>query len=181
MNKIGKEINKKKTLIVSLLLVLAITGTALTVAFSVAQTEPVVNTFSPADLDTEIEEKVDPSAWKKEVTVKNNSQDSAAFIRARITTSPEELLGTVIGIEGMDPAWKDGEDGFYYYTVAVAPGHSTSFIMKSIKLMEGNDNFTGDFDVMVYQESVVATLPDGTTNVDIDEMKAAFAAAEASK
>ena len=69
------ELRKKHTFIVSVLLVIAIVGVAATVALAVASTDPVVNTFKAADLDTEIEEPTpspDPvPADNKKVTIKN--------------------------------------------------------------------------------------------------------------
>lgn len=153
------ELRKKHTFIVSVLLVIAIVGVAATVALAVATTDPVTNTFKAADLDTEIEEPTptpDPSpspipADEKTVTIKNNGE-SPAFIRVRVTVSPEDAAEPIYKTE--ETEWYYGRDGFYYYLKAVQGEEETAPLFDGVtpKIKEE------PFEVTVYQESCVATV-----------------------
>lgn len=151
------ELRKKHTFIVSVLLVIAIVGVAATVALAVASTDPVVNTFKAADLDTEIEEPTpspDPvPADKKKVTIKNNGE-SAAFIRVRVTVSPE---GAAEPSYVQKTNWYYGGDGFYYYLEAVQGNGETTPLFDGVVPSEEFAASQESFDVTVYQESCVAT------------------------
>lgn len=175
-----KNITKnKKTFIVSLLLVVAIAGAAITMALAIARSNNVINTFEAADHSTEIEEKVD-SDLTKTVWVKNTAKKSPAFIRVRLTVSPEELQKSlVLDEKALDEGkWIDGEDGFYYYLTAVPAGGKTDALLSRV---DGDSEvfkkFTGDsFDIVVYEESCVATVAGGKQE-RLENIKAAFDAA----
>lgn len=167
---------KRHTLIASFLLVFAIAGVAGTVALAVATSNPVTNTFKAANLDTEITEEGD-NPDKKEVTI-TNQKDSPAYIRVRITVSPENAAEpNYIN----NDKWMNGNDGFFYYSEAVAGnGGKTLPIMDKVLVDEEYEKTEADFDVTVYQESCVASTAPGTV-VDIDTIKAAFDAATGSE
>lgn len=171
------ELRKKHTFIVSILLALAIAGVAATVALAVASTDPVVNTFKAADLDTEIEEPTpSPSpvpAEDKKVAIKNNG-DSPAFIRVRVMISPEGAANPSY-VQSSD--WQDGKDGFYYYLKAVDGKEETTALFEGVVPSKNFLNSQESFEVTVYQESCVATsnLSECPTSEEkLNAMKTAF-------
>lgn len=174
------EFRKKHTFIVSILLVLMIAGVATTVALVTAKTAPVINTFKAADMDTEIVEPTpDPTpqpAEEKRVTVQNNG-GSSAFIRVRVTVSPENAA---------EPRWEtktdwyyDSDDGFYYYLAPLAGGGKTAPLFDGVNVSDEFKNSHEDFDVTVYQESCVAVELDDTLTPQqkLEKIKEIFEAA----
>lgn len=148
-----KLFSSKKKSILSLLLLLAIVGAAITMALAVANTEQVVNAFAAGKIDTEIEETVDPNLNKK-VWIKNSENaDSHAFIRVRLNCTPEESVNLVYAEESKN-TWKYNEaDGFWYYLYSVAPGGKSTQLLDKIQPREG---YAGDMDVTVYHEACIA-------------------------
>lgn len=108
-----------------------------TVAYLVAQTGPVTNTFTPALVDTNVEEELGET--KSNVQIENTG-DIDAFIRAQVVVSWVDESGNVYAaapVEGADytvtwsglaanGGWFKGADGFYYHAAPVAPGALTS-------------------------------------------------------
>ena len=181
MKKFNFDKNKK-SFILSLLLLVAVVGTAGTVALAVAKSNGVKNTFQAADNNTGIEEPGEGTPVDKKVSVKNDSSKNYTFIRARVTVSPEDAWEVSIPT---GTKWEDGGDGFYYYCQAVAPvkpnepnkGKNTTDLL--IDGVTPSADFTGDtFDVTVYEESCVATT---TTDVTLGVVKKAFEEAEKTK
>lgn len=154
-----KNMKTKRTFIVSFLLIVAIAGAAVTIALAVAQSTPVTNTFTAADHNTNIDENVEGNLTK-EVRVQNSASNSPAFIRVRLTPSPEGSVNLIFAEDAFaTDKWVNGGDGFYYYLQAVEPGNSTDMLLKAVEPV--GDITT--FDVTVYEESCVATqIPSGT-------------------
>lgn len=157
----------KKSFILSLLLLVAVVGTASTVALAVATSDKVTNTFQAADNNTDIVEPGNGNPNQKKVSIKNSSLTSATFVRARVTVSPEGACTYTIPA---GTGWKDGGDGFYYYCEAVPKEGSTTNLLDGVTPTNQYDTF----DVTVYEESCVATV---TTDVGLDIVKDAFAQA----
>lgn len=177
MKKFNFDKNKK-SFILSLLLLVAVVGTAGTVALAVAKSNDVKNTFQAADNNTGIEEPGEGTPVDKKVSVKNDSSKNYTFIRARVTVSPKGAC--TVNVPTGTHWQKDGteEDAFYYYCQAVAPGAKTSELISSVTPAT-DESFEGNtFDVTVYEESCVATT---TTNVTLDVVKKAFEEAEKNK
>lgn len=85
----------KKSVLLTVILLIAIIGVGVTVALSVAQTNKVTNTFKAGKIDTSIDEVVKPDLTK-EVSVSNsNEAQSDAYVRVRITAPavPSVRLG----------------------------------------------------------------------------------------
>ncbi|GEM_PF-606642 len=156
MKKINIKKMNRKTFFLSLVLLIAVVGVGITVALSVARTDPVVNSFEVGKIDTGIEENV-KGDLTKEVKVTNEANaKSDAFVRVRINASDGITLNF-----SADSAntWTMGDDGFYYFLYSVAPGESTTELLSSVSFetgMEEEIKQTG-FDVTVYQESCIAT------------------------
>lgn len=94
--------------------------------------------------DTEIEEKV--SNWTKTVTVKNTG-DYACFVRVRAFAQGDRALEYTSDGDG----WMNGEDGYYYYKVPVAPKGITEDPLK-IRIERPGDEETEDIKVIVVEE-----------------------------
>lgn len=162
-----KKINlhSKKMLIVSILLSAAVIGVAATIALEVARSNFVTNTFIAGKIDTEIDEEidVDGATLKKSVSVKNlDTATSDAYVRVRLTKSPESeeitlkfATGAISNpINEESDTWiYNEEDGFYYYRYSVEPGKATTELLSSVD----PGSYAGEFDVIVYQESCIAT------------------------
>ncbi len=148
-------------ILLSLLLVVVI-AVGGTLAYLMATDSPLLNTFTLAEVETEIVEDGSTSADKSAV-VKNTGK-SPVYVRARVVVS------------GVDPAlldvkyntsnWQNGGDGFYYY-MSILPANpstqsSTSALFTGVDVnIEPEVAPKVNFSVDVYQESVLAPA-DGT-------------------
>ena len=93
---------------------------------------------------TEIYE--DLSAMTKHISIANTSQDQDCFVRVRV------FYGSLFTVDFDDESglWSEGEDGYWYYEPALAPGERTEELHAKINVPE---NFAGDsFNVIVIQE-----------------------------
>lgn len=131
-------------LVVSVLaLVLAVAGG--TLAWLSANTTPVTNTFTPAQVSCTVEENFDGTT-KKDVQIKNTSNIDA-YIRAYVVVTWKDAQGNVYGklpvkntdytMTGPEAGWVE-KDGYYYYTSPVAAnGGLTGVLISECKLNEG--------------------------------------------
>lgn len=113
-------------LVVSVLaLVLAVAGG--TLAWLTANSGPVTNTFTPAQVTCTVEETFDGTT-KSDVKIKNTSNIDA-YIRAYVVVTWKNAQGNVYGKPVKDTdytieyatgtGWDKGSDGYYYYTSPV--------------------------------------------------------------
>mgnify|MGYP005849426931 CR=1 FL=1 len=108
---------------VVLLLGVAIGGT---IAWLSTKTTPVTNTFTPARVTCEVEEKFDNTTGvKTNVNVKNTG-NIAVYIRVKLVTYRTNDAGQHIGGTAELPTVTPGKDWvkhgeYYYYTLSVAP------------------------------------------------------------
>lgn len=158
---------KKKRMIQVLLSVLLVAlivvgGTA---AYLVASDSPVVNRFSFVDVDTDIEEPDGDDPADKAPTVKNNG-DSTVFVRAKVIVASAPGVSDPVSESDMTINYNNGkddkggswakhdpDDGWYYYSRELETGESTVALFNGI---EGINVEASSFDVIIYQESVVA-------------------------
>ena len=158
------------TLVSCLLIGAGVVGTYATLT---AVTGSVVNKFTGEEINTSITEEFPPqdvtpgTTLKKDVKITNDGP-SDAFIRARVTISPDkavEFLGT-------DDKWSYSQkDGWFYYKEVVAVGDSTTSIMTNIKLPS---TLSENFDVTVYQEAVGTGKYKPGDDVPITDIQDAF-------
>lgn len=132
--------NKRKAavLLTSLVLVL-VCFVGSTVAYLVASTGMVTNTFNPAQVSCRVDEKSFDGAKKENVTIANTSNIEAYIRAAIIVTWKNAENGNVYGrmpVEGTDYSitmgeigWTKGSDGYYYYGSPVAVGASTATLI----------------------------------------------------
>ena len=107
-----------------LLLGVAIGGT---IAWLSTNTTPVTNTFTPAVVTCEVEEKFDKTTGQKTKVNVTNTGNIAVYIRVKLVTYRTNDAGQHIGGKAELPTFKLGADWvqhreYYYYTLPVAPG-----------------------------------------------------------
>lgn len=124
------KMKKSIALLVSLILVLSVT-IGVSLAYLVATSGSVENTFSPSRVTTEVNETFDGNV-KTNVSIKNTG-DTTAYIRAAVVVTWQDGNGNVYGtvpVKGSDyeifynlgdqanpeGKWILGSDGFYYWT-----------------------------------------------------------------
>lgn len=91
-------IKAQAKLLVTVLTLVVVLGIGATVAYLHDTTDPVTNTFDPAQLDTRIEETVDTDGTKNVVIA--NTGKSNAYVRARIMVSGIDPEDVVIATQG---------------------------------------------------------------------------------
>lgn len=138
----NRPLPKKKVslLLVSLVLIAAI-AVGSTVAFIATSTNSITNTFNPANVTIDIDEKFE-SGVKTDVKVKNTG-NTDAFIRAQIVVTWKDTNGNVSATKPVlgedkdytmtlnETDWFLGSDGFYYCKTSVAPnGGSTPVLIE---------------------------------------------------
>lgn len=192
----------KISLWASVLALVVIIGIGATLALMASPSNSVTNSFSAADIDTEIEEK-GLTEGDKQVSIKNHGP-SDAYVRARIMVSgvnPENVeIVSEEPVEGDvaadtvylvmqnngtgDKQWtkEDSDtngnysDDFYYYLDVLTKDESSKNLLKKVVLgsnLQGED-FLNTFSVTIYHESVLAI----NKTVDLATVKAAFDAAQ---
>lgn len=138
----AKKMNKKQlTLLISLILIITVAAGG-TLAYLVAKTSPVTNTFTPAEVTCQVDETFDKIV-KSDVSVKNTG-DTDAFIRAALVITWKDAAGNVapqtpvankdyiISINtGENDNWIAGTDGYYYYKNSVSPEQHTDVLINS--------------------------------------------------
>lgn len=107
-----------------LLLGVAIGGT---IAWLSTKTTSVTNTFTPAEVTCEVEEKFDKTTGVKTKVNVTNTGNIDVYIRVKLVTYRTNDAGQHIGGTAKLPVFTRGENwvehgGYYYYTLPVAPG-----------------------------------------------------------
>lgn len=130
---------KSKAMLVSLLLIIGITVGG-TLAYIVADSGPVKNTFTPSEVTTTVDEDVS-NGVKTSVRIKNTG-DTTAYIRAAVVITWQDKNGNILGEKPVEDTdydidyanvvepganrWIKGADGFYYWTSPVLSEDETS-------------------------------------------------------
>ena len=147
------KMKKSIALLVSLILVLSVT-IGVSLAYLVATSGPVENTFSPSRVTTEVVEDFENfvDRTKTDVSIRNTG-DIDAYIRAAVVvtwqkyneeTDKYDVYGTA-PVEGTnyeisynlgdqdnhEGKWILGSDGFYYWPSFVEPGETTGVLINS--------------------------------------------------
>lgn len=148
MRKTTIRRNKKLILLISIaaILILALTA-GTTLAWLKASSGPVVNTFEPARVTSQVEEKTDKGI-KSEVKIKNTSNIDA-YIRATVVINWVDKDGNVAAQKPVkdtdytieynlsNDGWWQGNDGYYYYSSAVAPEDMTGTLISKCEAVAG--------------------------------------------
>ena len=159
-------------LVVSVLaLVLAVAGG--TLAWLTANSGPVTNTFTPAKVTCEVDEKFENNV-KSAVSIRNTSNIDA-YIRAYVVVTWKNADGEVYGkqpvkgtdhtMTGPETGWVEGTDGYYYYTSPVGVDKTTGVLITECKPITGQAPADYDLSVEIIAEAI-QSLPT-TTVVDV--------------
>lgn len=176
----------KISLWASVLALVVIIGVGATLALMSSSSNAVTNSFTAADIDTEIDEVLDNG--NKQVSITNNGP-SDAYVRARIMVSgvnPENVkIVDTEPVEGTVEADKvylvmenptlwvrengAAKDDFYYYLGVLAENESSQNLLEKVVLgkdLQGED-FLNTFSVTIYHESVLAINQPESITVDV--------------
>lgn len=138
-----KKLNSKSILLLIAAIMILTVSVAGTVAYLAAVTGPVVNTFEPTEVDTEIDEDFNGTT-KSKIVISNPAGDNKdnkidVYIRVALVGNWVNQDGEVVAPAtdseisftiGTD--WvKSDSDGYYYYKNKVAPGGATSNLLGS--------------------------------------------------
>lgn len=150
-------------LVVSVLaLVLAVAGG--TLAWLVANSGPVTNTFTPATVSCKVEETFKNNV-KSNVNVKNTSNIDA-YLRVKLVTYRVNDDGQHIGGTAEIPTFTPGKNwvkhgDFYYYTLPVAPdGTPAANLIDTITLTGSYNDADGGKQVIEVMAEAIQSQPD---------------------
>ena len=140
-----------------LILVCTVGGT---VAYLVAHTDPVVNTFTPGKVSCQVEEKFEGNNVKTEAVVKNTG-NVPAYIRVAVVANTIDAQGNITGMETLPAGWLNTEDwtksgDFYYYKGVVQPGAVTDNLLNADINLEGIQ--------VTILASAIQSMPDDAVN-----------------
>ena len=153
----------KKTgmLFLSLLLVIGMVVGG-TVAWLSTKSAPITNTFLPSKVACEVTESFNGTV-KSNVNVKNTG-DTQAFIRVKLVSYRTNDAGQHIGGTASLPTFTLGAnwvsyDGYYYYTLPVAPGERPETNLTDSMTLTGSypDTDGGKQAVDVMAEAIQST------------------------
>lgn len=141
----GKRGTKGKAgaFIISLLVLLTVTVGG-TVAYLVASTTPVVNTFTPSQVSCSVTESFN-GVTKSDVVVKNDSNINA-YLRVKLVTyrvneNSQHIGGTANILDfTLGSGWFNGGDGYYYYSKPVVPNGVTPSLTADGLILTGSYN-----------------------------------------
>ena len=143
-----------------MLFALAVGGT---IAWLIDKDRPLVNTFDPSKVTCEVQEKFDGKV-KSDVNVKNTG-DIDAFIRVKLVTYRTNDAGQHIGGTAALPQFTLGANwveynGYYYYTLPVAPGDKPATkLTDSMTLTESYDDADGGHQSIDVMAEAIQSVP----------------------
>lgn len=156
---------KRSLVLVVSVLVLLLVVAGGTLAWLTAQTDGVVNTFTPAQVSCKVTENFNGTT-KSNVNVTNTS-DIDAYIRIKLVTYRVNAQNQHIGGTATIPTFTPGQgwvehDGYYYYTLPVkAGGTPATYLISSIDLTGSyNDADGGKQVVEVMAEAIQSSPPE---------------------
>ena len=127
------RINKAAVLLTAAVLLIG-TVVGSTVAYLIAQTDAVENTFEYAKVSCEVKEDFNGGNTKKNVQITNTGSTNA-YIRATYVVNWLDAQGNIVAsvpedysytlTENPEGEWTKGAGGYFYYLSPVAPGNST--------------------------------------------------------
>ena len=153
-----------------LLLALAIGGT---LAWLSTKDGPITNTFTPSKVTCEVTESFNGET-KSNVNV-TNTGDTDAYIRVKLVTYRTNDQRQHIGGTAILPTFTLGEnwvlhDGYYYYTLPVAPGDSPkTSLTESMTLTDSYTDADGGKQAIDVMAEAIQSVPE-------DAVKAAWGA-----
>ena len=173
-----KRLNPKALLVVVLLAVLLTFTVGGTLAYLFVQTDPVQNTFTPAKVDTEIEEEFDNNGSKTAIKITNpEATDSVdAYVRVAVVGNWYNEAGKIV--DDWQPSFtpgakwvkypSDDPDAFYYYTEVLKVGETTTNLLADGETIGAADADGLHLQVTVMQQAIQAKGTDGTNKAVVD-------------
>lgn len=117
-----------------LILVCTVGGT---VAYLVAHTDPVTNTFTPGKVSCQVEEEFNTEKTAKTSVKVQNTGNVPAYIRVAVVANTVDEDGNITGMADLSQVdwlneanWTKSGD-FYYYKGVVQPGAVTADLLKN--------------------------------------------------
>ena len=191
----------KISLWASVLALVVVIGIGATLALMASPSNAVTNSFTAADIDTEIDEVLDNG--NKQVSITNNGP-SDAYVRARImvsgvnpanveivaqeptTVDPNTVYLVMKNNGNENSKWTKEvadnndtySDDFYYYLGVLAEDQKSANLLEKVVLgsnLQGED-FLNTFSVTIYHESVLAI--NKPAKVTVNTVKESFTAAQ---
>ena len=144
-----------------LLLALAIGGT---VAWLSTKSAPITNTFLPSHVSCSVTEEFNGTT-KRNVNV-TNTGNIDAYIRVKLVTYRVNKDNQHIGGEAQIPTFTLGagwayHEGYYYYTLPVAPGEQPKTnLTDSMKLVGSYDDADGGKQVIEVMAEAIQSVPE---------------------
>lgn len=149
--KLLKNLNKKTTIIISLIIV-GMLSVGIGIAFLQDHTQVLTNIFGLASIDTEIKEDiVQGDLTKIPKVVSTDKSETDAMVRMRLNISNVEVFSKYFGLKGIDTedsscdGWEkdtnstDKYNAYYYYQNVLKPNSSTTALFTQILYKyEGN-------------------------------------------
>ena len=154
---------KPALLIVALALILTV-AVGGTVAYLTTKTDSKINTFTPSQVSCEVKENFDGEK-KTNVNVTNTSNIDA-FIRVKLVTYRTNDAGQHIGGTAALPQFTLGANwveynGYYYYTLPVAPGDKPATkLTDSMTLTESYDDADGGHQSIDVMAEAIQSVPE---------------------
>ena len=145
-------------LALALILVCTVGGT---VAYLVAHTDPVTNTFTPGEVSCQVEEEFKDNYTVKTEAVVKNTGNVPAYIRVAVVANTIDAQGNITGMETLPAGWLNTEDwtksgDFYYYKGVVQPGDVTDNLLNADINLEGIQ--------VTILASAIQSMPDDAVN-----------------
>lgn len=156
--------SKKTGMLFLSMLLLAAVAVGGTLAYLIAKTDPVINTFTPSEVTTEVTEKFD-GITKSKVNVINTG-DIDAYIRVKLVTYRVNEDGEHIGGEASIPDFTPGDgweeyEGYYYYTLPVEPNKMPETeLISEITLEDVYEDSDGGKQVIEVMAEAIQSVPD---------------------
>ena len=140
-----------------LILVCTVGGT---VAYLVAHTDPVVNTFTPGKVSCQVEEVFNENKTIKTEAVIRNTGNVPAYIRVAVVANTVDG-DNITGMADLPDGWLNAEKwtevgGFYYYKGVVQPGAVTDNLLNADINLEGIQ--------VTILASAIQSMPDDAVN-----------------
>lgn len=104
------------------------------------EAQTVTNEMSKGQVSCTVRQDYDRTLHQVSAVRVENTGDSPAYLRARLVSYRQNIKGqTIGGTEHLpaftpDSGWVKHTDGYYYYTLPVAPGQSTQQLIRRLDL-----------------------------------------------
>lgn len=160
-----KRRGRMATVVLSLVLLLAL-AVGGTVAWLSARTPQVTNHFTPAYVTCEVTETFDKTNGVKNDVNVTNTSNVDAYLRVKLVTYRTNDAGQHIGGTAELPKFTLGKDwvekdGYYYYTLPVAPGQQPATnLADSMTLTASYDDVDGGKQAIDVMAEAIQSAPE---------------------